>query len=236
MESRTLPPHLPVQDPGDYRWVAAGWADEAHAFPPVEDGRLPGPASCGVRWNVRYAHAGGGHCPTCIGELRDQLRAVSVALAAAGIRLDAPAQSDPNDCPICSGMCADGHPEPTEDQRGDQLRGNGPMTVATRPTCEATLSDRFRISASGVGFDAVPCGQTVGVATFTDATRAERHACSREGHRANVERRFGVAPRAPRGLRVAGCAGCRDGGGPPHEASPRCESGRRNHCSCDVCF
>lgn len=23
---------------------------------------------------------------------------------------------------------------------------------------------------------------------------------------------------------------------PPHDASPRCESGKRNHCSCDVCF
>jgi hypothetical protein len=23
---------------------------------------------------------------------------------------------------------------------------------------------------------------------------------------------------------------------PPHDASPRCESGKRNHCSCDNCF
>lgn len=23
---------------------------------------------------------------------------------------------------------------------------------------------------------------------------------------------------------------------PPHDASPRCESGGREHCSCDVCF
>lgn len=23
---------------------------------------------------------------------------------------------------------------------------------------------------------------------------------------------------------------------PPHDASPRCESGHRVHCSCDVCF
>lgn len=88
MESRTVPPPLPVQEPGDYRWAAAGWADEAHAFPPVDDGRLPGAAPCGVRWNVRYAHAGEGHCATCLAALRDQLRAVSVALAAAGIRLD----------------------------------------------------------------------------------------------------------------------------------------------------
>lgn len=23
---------------------------------------------------------------------------------------------------------------------------------------------------------------------------------------------------------------------PPHDASPRCESGRRDHCTCDICF
>ncbi len=23
---------------------------------------------------------------------------------------------------------------------------------------------------------------------------------------------------------------------PSHDASPRCESGRRDHCSCDTCF
>ena len=23
---------------------------------------------------------------------------------------------------------------------------------------------------------------------------------------------------------------------PPHNASPQCESGRRNHCTCDTCF
>ena len=23
---------------------------------------------------------------------------------------------------------------------------------------------------------------------------------------------------------------------PDHDASPRCESGGRNHCSCDICF
>jgi hypothetical protein len=110
------------------------------------------------------------------------------------------------------------------------------MTVATRSPCEATLSDRFRIRASGVGFDAETCSQKVGVATFTDAAGITRHACSRDGHRANVERRFGVAARTPRDQRVAGCPGCRYEDGPPHEASPRCESGGRNHCSCSACF
>lgn len=32
------------------------------------------------------------------------------------------------------------------------------------------------------------------------------------------------------------CVGCLDTQGPRHEASTRCESGRRNHCSCDTCF
>lgn len=34
------------------------------------------------------------------------------------------------------------------------------------------------------------------------------------------------------------CSFClaHDGEGPPHSASSRCESGKHNHCSCDVCF
>ena len=34
------------------------------------------------------------------------------------------------------------------------------------------------------------------------------------------------------------CSFCQQHGtdGPPHFASSRCESGRRNHCSCDTCF
>jgi hypothetical protein len=26
------------------------------------------------------------------------------------------------------------------------------------------------------------------------------------------------------------------GFGPPHNASPKCESGRHSHCTCDTCF
>ncbi len=37
-----------------------------------------------------------------------------------------------------------------------------------------------------------------------------------------------------------GCPTCaelaRGSFGPPHDASPRCESGKRNHCTCDICF
>lgn len=37
-----------------------------------------------------------------------------------------------------------------------------------------------------------------------------------------------------------GCATCaelaRGSFGPPHDPSPRCESGKRPHCTCDICF
>lgn len=38
---------------------------------------------------------------------------------------------------------------------------------------------------------------------------------------------------------IEACAFCQENKGkmhPPHFASPRCESGKRNHCTCDVCF
>lgn len=38
-----------------------------------------------------------------------------------------------------------------------------------------------------------------------------------------------------RRIQITGCALCHSGG-PPHDASPNCESGKRAHCSCDVCF
>lgn len=81
-------PAAPIQDPGDYAWKAATGLGEAHAFPPTPDGRLPARAACGARWTVAYGHAGHRYCLACVGELRDTLRAVSAALAEAGIRLD----------------------------------------------------------------------------------------------------------------------------------------------------
>lgn len=37
-----------------------------------------------------------------------------------------------------------------------------------------------------------------------------------------------------------GCATCaelaRGSFGPSHDPSPRCESGKRPHCTCDICF
>lgn len=32
------------------------------------------------------------------------------------------------------------------------------------------------------------------------------------------------------------CVRVNVGGGPSHEASPLCRSGRRAHCTCDTCF
>lgn len=35
---------------------------------------------------------------------------------------------------------------------------------------------------------------------------------------------------------MADCPSCASGTPVPHFASVRCESGRRNHCTCDTCF
>ena len=38
---------------------------------------------------------------------------------------------------------------------------------------------------------------------------------------------------------IAACTFCQSFKGkmhPPHFASPNCESGKRNHCTCDICF
>jgi hypothetical protein len=38
---------------------------------------------------------------------------------------------------------------------------------------------------------------------------------------------------------IAACAYCQQNKGkmhPPHFASPGCQSGHHNHCTCDVCF
>ena len=40
---------------------------------------------------------------------------------------------------------------------------------------------------------------------------------------------------------IANCEYCKElaakgGWGPSHFASPNCQSGRRNHCTCDTCF
>lgn len=84
----------PAQDPGDYRWIAARGTVVAHAFPPTPDGRLPAPAACGIRWTAAYGDEGLRFCPVCVAALRDQLRAIVVALAVAGIHVDVTREPD----------------------------------------------------------------------------------------------------------------------------------------------
>jgi hypothetical protein len=49
-----------------------------------------------------------------------------------------------------------------------------------------------------------------------------------------------VNPFAPRPRTAEGCSYCEQFGGslmmPPHFASPSCQSGGRNHCTCGICF
>jgi hypothetical protein len=57
-------------------------------------------------------------------------------------------------------------------------------------TCDAK-TNRTRIAANG--FERVPCGQKVGLRSFTDRDGETRHSCALEGHRYDVERRHGIA-------------------------------------------
>lgn len=62
----------------------------------------------------------------------------------------------------------------------------------------------------------------------------------RSGHQNFIEEPDGVPPLRRRIAINAGCATCDSLGShdfaPPHDASARCESGKRNHCACDICF
>ena len=60
---------------------------------------------------------------------------------------------------------------------------------------------------------------------------------------AEFNRRVGSRPTPRRQFDTSGdCKTCeteREKGNsffPPHDASPRCESGKRPHCTCNVCF
>ncbi|MBA2439592.1 MAG: hypothetical protein H0V50_02830 [Thermoleophilaceae bacterium] len=90
------------------------------------------------------------------------------------------------------------------------------MTTATRPACEATI----QTIAHAYGWTPVPCRQSVGVVSWTDASGTIRHACTRPHHAASLVRRFGVAPEpddrhsahsqdASEGPNVADCLTCR---------------------------
>ena len=63
---------------------------------------------------------------------------------------------------------------------------------------------------------------------------------STEGY-SNYDTDTAVKDVAPdRKTNVAGCKYCDihkfDKYAPPHEASPNCESGKKPHCTCDVCY
>ena len=113
-------------------------------------------------------------------------------------------------------------------------------TVSAPPTCDARVS--YTARPEGWGWTPIDCGQRVGLTAFRDIAGHTRHHCSRDGHRAAAVRRYGLwegteSPGGPDA--IEGCPGCiarAARGGPAHEASPRCESGRRPHCSCDVCW
>jgi hypothetical protein len=54
-----------------------------------------------------------------------------------------------------------------------------------------------------------------------------------------ITRGTGLQTRAPKRHEVPGCAFCERFKGrmhPSHDASDRCESGKREHCTCDECF
>lgn len=62
----------------------------------------------------------------------------------------------------------------------------------------------------------------------------------RSGHQAFIEEP-GQTPPLRRYLCLDGsCPTCNEHrpgeSTPPHDASARCESGKRNHCTCDICF
>lgn len=66
------------------------------------------------------------------------------------------------------------------------------MTPAARPTCEARVAMDPR--PDGWGFAPRYCGQSVGLRSFQDAMGHVRRHCAADGHRTDVERRFGVLP------------------------------------------
>jgi hypothetical protein len=56
----------------------------------------------------------------------------------------------------------------------------------SRPRCEATV----RFVAGEYGEHVVICGQTVGVSRVVAPDGSLHHACQKEGHRGQVERRL----------------------------------------------
>lgn len=79
--------------------------------------------------------------------------------------------------------------------------------------------------------------------TFPDSRLLDRYTTWDEavqGHARHVaDIRAELVGSTPRRIRVEDCRYCAEHGGemmPPHDASPACESGGYEHCSCDTCF
>lgn len=99
------------------------------------------------------------------------------------------------------------------------------MAIQATATIRATCDANTGVTPGDFGFEPVVCDGHVGLRDFVDARGFLRHYCPATGHREQVLGRFGI------------CGTCaKPGIKPPHVASTRCESGGREHCSCDVCF
>lgn len=128
------------------------------------------------------------------------------------------------------------------------------MTIATASAPARCDANTTQVGITEWGTTGIPCQTRVGLRSFLDRSGVRRYYCPAPEHRRNVERRFGLEEQervarvvteasAPlnRYEYVPGCHDCdrrmaNGGFGPAHLASPRCESGRHEHCSCDVCF
>lgn len=110
--------------------------------------------------------------------------------------------------------------------------------VATlAPTCEA----RVGFYPGEYGESPLWCSARIGLTVWEDSRGQTHRACRH--HVDGLQHRYPEQTPARAALDVGiavfdrndPCPRC-GRGGPPHNASPRCESGGRTHCSCEVCF
>lgn len=136
-------------------------------------------------------------------------------------------------------------PEPVPPQTDEQIRGADPFAeVAQAPPQAPTLYSDIRrlLKRAFIPESTIQC-----VLVFVVAGEIER---DRETKTVSVTAAEAEAQFAPHGAvrvrarraPVGECPACdsyRNAGikhHPSHEASPRCESGAKPHCTCDVCF
>lgn len=65
--------------PTELKWRADSPDGDRHAFP--DNAGFPARAVCGARWTARMGHHGAAWCAGCADGLKEQLRAVTAALA-----------------------------------------------------------------------------------------------------------------------------------------------------------